>query len=360
MTSKGGVKMWNGIISEFEEYLPVTDATPRLTLFEGNTPLIDAQALSNKIGADVYVKVEGANPSGSFKDRGMSFALAKAIEEGVEIAMCASTGNTSASLAAYAARANVKAALIIPAGKIAMGKLAQALIHGVQVFAIDGNFDDALRIVRQLGDAGKVTVVNSINPYRIQGQKTAAFEIVNRLGDAPDYHCIPVGNAGNITAYWAGYKQFNELGKNKTLPRMFGFQASGSNPFITGEFVDHPDTIATAIAIGHPASWDLAWKVKEESTGGFWDVTDGEVLKAYSFLAQNQGIFVEPSSATSIAGLFKAAEMGLIGKGSRVVCTVTGNGLKDADRAIKVSTESQGEIQTIPADYNLIFDQLTG
>lgn len=325
---------WPGIIEAYRDRLPVTDATPVVTLCEGGTPLVDAPRLSELIGAQVYLKIEGANPTGSFKDRGMTMAISKAVEEGSSAVVCASTGNTSASAAAYAARAGISAAVVIPEGKIALGKLAQALIHGAKVVQIEGNFDAALNIVRELGATSAVTVVNSINPYRIQGQKTAAFEIVEALGDAPDVHCIPVGNAGNITAYWMGYKEDAEADRSTRRPRMLGWQAAGAAPIVLGHPIDDPETLATAIRIGNPASWDSAILARDESGGTIGSVTDDQIIAAYKFLAASEGVFVEPASAASVAGLLKAAEDGLVRKDETIVCTVTGHGLKDPERAI--------------------------
>jgi threonine synthase len=328
------VARWRGIIDAYRGRLPVTDKTPIVTLCEGNTPLVDAPRLSDVVGARVMLKVEGANPTGSFKDRGMTMAISKAAEEGAKVVVCASTGNTSASAAAYAARAGMLAAVIIPDGHVALGKLAQALIHGAKVVSIHGSFDDALHVVRQLGERGGVTVVNSINPFRIEGQKTAAFEICDALGTAPDVHCIPVGNAGNITAYWKGYGEYERDGVVDTLPRMLGWQAAGSAPLVHGEPVAHPETIATAIRIGNPASWDAAIAARDESGGHIGAVTDAQILEAYRMLASQEGVFVEPASAASVAGLLQAAASGLVERGETIVCTVTGHGLKDPNRAI--------------------------
>jgi threonine synthase len=325
---------WPGIIEAYRDRLPVTDATPIVTLHEGGTPLVDAPRLSDRTGARVRLKVEGANPTGSFKDRGMTVAISKAAEEGAKVVVCASTGNTSASAAAYAARAGMLAAVVIPEGHVALGKLAQALIHGARVVQIRGGFDDALMLVRQLGERGGVTVVNSINPFRIEGQKTAAFEICDALGDAPDVHCIPVGNAGNITAYWRGYQEYARDGRSSRSPRMLGWQAAGSAPLVVGEPVRHPETIATAIRIGNPASWDGAIRARDESGGTIGAVSDAEILDAYHTLAREEGVFVEPASAASVAGLLRAAKEGYVQRDELVVCTVTGHGLKDPNRAI--------------------------
>jgi threonine synthase len=325
---------WAGLIEEYRDRLPVDASTPVVTLLEGNTPLVPAPRLSEQTRADVYLKVEGANPTGSFKDRGMTLAISKAVEGGAKVVVCASTGNTSASAAAYSARAGLIAAVLIPDGHVALGKLAQALIHGARVVPIRGSFDDALRIVRELGERGGVTVVNSINPFRIEGQKTAAFEVCDVLGRHPDVHCLPVGNAGNITAYWRGYVEYARDGLTKGRPRMLGWQAAGAAPLVSGEPVPYPETIATAIRIGNPASWDGAIAARDESGGAIESVTDAEILAAYRSLASLEGVFVEPASASSVAGLLKAAEAGLIEPGETVVCTVTGHGLKDPNRAI--------------------------
>jgi len=325
---------WPGVIAAYRDHLPVTDTTPVVTLLEGGTPLVDAPRLSERTGARVLLKIEGANPTGSFKDRGMTVAMSKAVEEQPKAVICASTGNTSASAAAYAARAGLTCAVVIPEGQIALGKLAQALIHGARVVPVRGNFDAALDVVRALGDAGEVSVVNSINPYRIEGQKTQAFEIVDVLGDAPDVHCIPVGNAGNITAYWKGYEEYADAGKARRRPRMLGWQAAGAAPLVIGEPVPHPETIATAIRIGNPASWEGAVAARDESGGHIGAVSDAEILDAYRMLAQVEGCFVEPASAAAVAGLLRAAADGLIEAGETVVCTLTGHGLKDPQRAI--------------------------
>ncbi len=325
---------WPGVIEAYREHLPVTEATPVVTLLEGGTPLVPADRLSDELGVEVMLKVEGLNPTGSFKDRGMTMAITKAVEDGAKVVVCASTGNTSAAAAAYAARAGLTCAVVIPEGKIALGKLAQALIHGAKVVQVRGNFDQALDVVRALGDLGEVTVVNSINPYRIEGQKTAAFEIVDVLGDAPAVHSIPVGNAGNITAYWRGYLEYARLGHASHTPRMLGWQAQGAAPLVRGEPVLHPETIATAIRIGNPASWEGAIAARDESGGGIDMVSDEEILAAYRDLAAGDGVFVEPASAASVAGLRKAVAAGAVVAGERVVCTVTGHGLKDPQTAI--------------------------
>ncbi|MGI9667813.1 MAG: threonine synthase [Acidimicrobiia bacterium] len=318
---------WRGVIEEHRESLPVSDATPVITLLEGGTPLIPAPAVSSLVGADVYLKFEGMNPTGSFKDRGMTLAVSKAVEEGATAVACASTGNTSASAAAYAGRAGIGCLVVLPAGKIATGKLAQAFVHNAKVIPIDGNFDDALEIVRVLASDFGVALVNSINPYRIEAQKTAAFEVVDALGTEPAVHALPVGNAGNITAYWKGYVE------RSSRPRMWGFQAEGAAPLVSGEIVDDPETIATAIRIGNPASWEGAIAARDESGGRIEAVTDEEILSAYRLLASDVGVFCEPTSAAGVAGLLKFADdLGDV-ESRPVVCTVTGHGLKDPDTA---------------------------
>ncbi len=321
---------WRGVIEEYRDYLPLGAGAKVVTLLEGGTPLLFAPRLSEAVGATVYLKFEGMNPTGSFKDRGMTLAMSKAVEEGAKAVICASTGNTSASAAAYAARAGLTCAVLIPEGHIALGKLAQALVHGAKVLQVTGNFDEALRIVRELGEDYPITVVNSINPYRIEGQKTASFEICDVLGDAPDLHLLPVGNAGNITAYWKGYVEYREAGKLTHLPRMLGFQAEGAAPIVLGRPVEHPDTVATAIRIGNPASWKGALAAAEESHGAISTVTDGEILAAYRFLATEESVFCEAASAAPVAGLMKTP----VERGSMVVCVLTGHGLKDPDLAI--------------------------
>ncbi len=353
-----------GVIACWRDYLPVTDATPVVSLNEGSTPLIHSPKLSQRVGrgCEVYVKYEGLNPTGSFKDRGMTMAISKAIERGARAVICASTGNTSAAAAAYAARAGITCIVLLPAGKIALGKLAQAFMYGSKVVAIDGNFDDALRLVREIGETEPIAIVNSINPDRIEGQKTAAFEIIDILGDAPDLHVLPVGNAGNISAYWKGYTEFHALGKATRLPRMIGFQAAGSAPIYHDRVVENPDTIATAIRIGNPASWKAAITAMRDSGGCVDIVTDAEILTAQRWLAANEGIFVEPASAASIAGLFKChsdarcpvCPFANAVEGSRIVCTVTGHGLKDPD----VAKESISSITTAKAEKSAILDLL--
>ena len=329
--------MWKGLIEEYKEYLPVTENTPSLTLNEGNTPLVHLVNLSKELGIELYGKIEGANPTGSFKDRGMVFAVAKAVEDGSKCVICASTGNTSAAAAAYATRAGIQSIVVIPKGKVALGKLAQACMYGAKIIEIDGNFDDALNIVRQVSETTAVSLVNSVNPYRIEGQKTAAFEIVDGLGKAPDFLCIPVGNAGNITAYWKGFKEYNEA-KETGLPKMFGFEAEGAAAIVKGEPIANPETVATAIRIGNPASWKLAEAARDESGGVIDMVTDEEILEAYQLIAGKEGIFVEPGSAASLAGVIKSVKSGKIPAGSQVVTVFTGNGLKDPDTAMGVST----------------------
>ncbi len=331
---------YTGLIAKYRDRLPVRDDTRIISLGEGNTPLIRLHNIPRLIGQDVdiYVKYEGLNPTGSFKDRGMTMAVTKAMEEGSHAIICASTGNTSASAAAYAARAGIKAFVLIPDGKIAMGKLAQTMMYGATILQIKGNFDDGMRLVKEVAQTAPVTIVNSINPYRLQGQKTAAFEIVEELGFAPDYHCLPVGNAGNITAYWMGYSEYHASGIIHQRPRMVGYQASGAAPFLRGKMVDNPETVATAIRIGHPQSWDAAWRVQKESAGWFDECTDQAILAAQKMLAEKEGIFCEPASASSLAGALRDIESGKIAAGAKIVCTLTGNGLKDPDVAIKQST----------------------
>ncbi|OZU87391.1 threonine synthase [Virgibacillus indicus] len=324
---------WAGLIKHYSEYLPVSEKTPELTLKEGNTPLVHFPNLSEQLGIELYGKVEGANPTGSFKDRGMVMAVAKAIEEGSNSVICASTGNTSASAAAYAAKAGICAIIVIPKGKVAMGKLAQAIMYGAEIVEIDGNFDDALKMVRELSKKTDVTLVNSVNPYRLEGQKTAAFEVCDQLGIAPDILAIPVGNAGNISAYWKGFKEYHEL-KQTGLPKIFGFEAEGAAAIVKNQVIEQPETIATAIRIGNPASWELAIAARDESNGAINSVTDKEIANAFKLLASKEGIFAEPGSCASIAGLIQQCEKGTIEKGSKVVAVLTGNGLKDPQTAI--------------------------
>jgi threonine synthase len=341
---------WSGVIESYRSFLPVSSDTPVVTLLEGGTPLLEAPRLSARIGARVLLKLEGQNPTGSFKDRGMTMAISKALEEGAKAVVCASTGNTSASAAAYAARAGMTCAVLIPEGHIALGKLAQALVHGAKVIQVRGNFDEALAIVRRLGEKAPVTVVNSVNPFRIQGQKTGAFEIVDVLGDAPDVHCIPVGNAGNITAYWRGYLEYREAGHATKLPRMFGFQAAGSAPIVEGHPIENPETVATAIRIGNPASWYGATAAASESGGAIEAVTDEEILAAYRFLASEESVFCEAASAASVAGLIKVGAP----SDATVVCVLTGHGLKDPDLAIsQISVPT-----TVEAEYSAVLAAL--
>src|SRR5437868_5133397 len=314
-------RAWRGLIEEYRDRLPVTATTPVITLLEDGTPLLPAHRLSALTGCEVHLKVEGANPTGSFKDRGMTMAISKAVEDGAKAVICASTGNTSASAAAYAVRAGLTCAVLVPRGKIAMGKLAQALVHGATLLQVEGSFDDCLTMTRELSENYPIALVNSVNPYRLQGQKTAAFEIVDALGDAPDVHCIPVGNAGNITAYWRGYCEDHTAGRAKRRPRMLGWQAAGAAPLVSGEPVPFPETVATAIRIGNPASWDGAVAARDESGGAIRAVTDAEILDAYRLLASAEGVFCEPASAASVAGLLQAAAIGLVNPGETVVCT---------------------------------------
>lgn len=344
------MERWPGVLEAYRDLLPIAPATPVVTLLEGGTPLLEAPRLSARVGAQVWLKLEGMNPTGSFKDRGMTLAISKALEEGAKAVVCASTGNTSASAAAYASRAGLTCAVLIPEGHIALGKLAQALVHGAKVLQVRGNFDEALAIVRRLGDSAPVTVVNSTNPYRIDGQKTGAFEIVDALGDAPDIHCIPVGNAGNITAYWRGYCEYRNAGRSSKLPKMLGFQAAGAAPIVEGHPVEHPDTVATAIRIGNPASWYGATAAASESGGAISAVSDDEILAAYRFLASEESVFCEAASAASVAGLLKVGAPAA----SRVVCVLTGHGLKDPDLAIsQISVPT-----TIEPDYQAVLDAL--
>ena len=342
---------YKGLIDKYREYLPVNDGTPIVTLNEGNTPLIKADNLAKKIGldAEVYLKFEGCNPTGSFKDRGMTMAVTKAKESGSGAIICASTGNTSASAAAYGARAGLKTFVLIPDGYIALGKLSQAMMYGAEIIAIQGNFDEALEFVRKISDNYPITLVNSVNPYRIEGQKTGAFEICEALGQAPDYHFIPVGNAGNITAYWKGYKEWFDLGKIPSKPKMMGFEAEGAAAIVRGERILHPETVATAIRIGNPASWKQAEAARDESNGMINCVTDEEILKAYKLLASSEGVLCEPASAASVAGLIKFKDN--VKAGSKVVCILTGNGLKDPDNAIK---HSCCEVKKTAADMDEI------
>ncbi|GAA1231107.1 threonine synthase [Oryzihumus leptocrescens] len=334
--------LWRGVIHEYRDRLPSLEGAPVVTLGEGGTPLIHAEVLSEVVGAQVWVKYEGLNPTGSFKDRGMTTAISAAARSGARAVICASTGNTSASAAAYATKAGMACGVLVPEGKIAMGKLSQAIAHGARLLQVDGNFDDCLTLARKLAEAYPVELVNSVNPARIEGQKTAAFEVVDALGDAPDIHCLPVGNAGNITAYWRGYREYlaegsltGMPGPATRLPRMWGFQAEGAAPIVAGHPIDHPETIATAIRIGNPASWKQALEARDDSGGRIDAVSDAQILDAHRILAAREGIFVEPASAASVAGLLAAAEDGLVPAGATVVCTVTGHGLKDPAWALK-------------------------
>lgn len=338
---------YQGLINRYREFLPVDDSTPVVTLNEGNTPLIKADNLAKKIGVDaeIYLKFEGCNPTGSFKDRGMTMAVTKAKESGSGAIICASTGNTSASAAAYGAKAGLKTYVLIPDGYIALGKLSQAMMYGADIIAIQGNFDKALEMVREISDKYPITLVNSVNPYRIEGQKTGAFEICEALGQAPDYHFIPVGNAGNITAYWKGYKEWHKLGKIKELPKMMGFEAEGAAAIVKGERIMNPETVATAIRIGNPASWKFAEAARDESNGMINYVTDEEILKAYKLIASCEGVLAEPASAASVAGLIKVKDS--VKSGSKIVCILTGNGLKDPDNAIKYAND---EVKKTSAD----------
>ncbi|WP_018921846.1 threonine synthase [Salsuginibacillus kocurii] len=347
---------WNGLLHHYKEQLPITEKTPFLSLREGNTPLIPLERLSEKWGVEAYVKVEGANPTGSFKDRGMVMAVAKAVEEGSEAIICASTGNTSASAAAYGARAGLRTIVVIPEGKIALGKLAQAVMYGAEVFEIQGNFDQALEMVRKLSEEQPITLVNSVNPYRIDGQKTAAFEVCDVLGSAPDVLTIPVGNAGNISAYWKGFKEYHQS-RNTGLPEMRGFEAEGAAAIVKDQIIEQPETVATAIRIGNPASWDTATAAAAESNGDINYVTDEEILEAYQLLAQNEGIFAEPASCASIAGLMKQLKSGEIKKGAKVVSVLTGNGLKDPSTAIE---HVEVKPKVIPNDFDQLSRELQG
>jgi threonine synthase len=336
---KSGAHQWRGVIEEYRDRLPVSAKTPVVTLHEGGTPLIYACYLSELLDNEVWLKYEGINPTGSFKDRGMTMAISKAAEDGAKAVICASTGNTSASAAAYATKAGMISAVLIPAGKIATGKLAQAVIHGAEILQVAGNFDDCLTLARELSENYPVALVNSVNPYRIEGQKTAAFEVIDMLGFAPDIHALPVGNAGNITAYWKGYNEYRKDGISKSLPQMYGFQAAGAAPLVKGKPVLKPETIATAIRIGNPASWDQAIEARDKSGGVIDSVTDKEILAAYAIVAGKEGVFVEPSSAAGIAGLIKYKKAGKLPKGKKIVITVTGHGLKDISWALEKFTK---------------------
>ncbi|MCM3568264.1 threonine synthase [Neobacillus mesonae] len=350
------MKRWPGLLEAYKEYLPINEQTPKLTLNEGNTPLIKLENLSKEWGVELYVKVEGANPTGSFKDRGMVMAVAKAIEEGTKTVICASTGNTSAAAAAYAARAGINCIVVIPEGKIALGKLAQAMMYGAEIISIEGNFDQALKMVRNISKVEPITLVNSVNPYRLEGQKTAAFEVCDQLGSAPEILAIPVGNAGNISAYWKGFKEYNEK-KETGLPRMFGFEAAGAAALVHNRVFENPETIATAIRIGNPASWDLAVNAVKESEGQFDEVTDEEIVAAYKKLARTDGVFAEPASCASIAGVYKSIQNGKIAKGTKIVAVLTGNGLKDPDTAINSSLVTPTQL---PNDEKAVADHIRG
>jgi len=359
----GTLSHWQGLIHHYRSWLPVTDETPVVTLFEGNTPLISAPKLAERIGvkgAKVWLKYEGANPTGSFKDRGMTMAISKAVEAGKRAVICASTGNTSASAAAYSRRAGLQCVVLIPEGNIALGKLSQALIHRATVLAVQGNFDQALELVVKIGETHPIEIVNSLNPFRIQGQKTGAFEICDQLGRAPTHHCIPVGNAGNITAYWKGYNEYFDAGRTESKPKMLGFQAAGSAPIVLGHVVEHPETFATAIRIGNPVSWKQAVAARDESGGSIEAVTDEEIATAYKMVAGEEGVLCEPASAASIAGMIKKAEAGYFKKESKhhdrieIVCILTGNGLKDPNSAIKHSAAPI----VVPAEMGALLEHI--
>ena len=350
------MKAWRGVIEEYRDFLPVSDKTPIVTLFEGNTPLLPAPRLAEATDArmQIYLKCEGFNPTGSFKDRGMTVAISKALETGSRAVICASTGNTSASAAAFAARAGLRAFVMVPKGSVALGKLSQAAIHGAKVLLVDGSFDQALTIVRQIAERHPVTLVNSVNPFRLEGQKTAAFEVCDQLGRAPDYHLIPVGNAGNITAYWRGYREYHRAGRVKELPRMVGFQAAGAAPIYENRVIEEPRTVATAIKVGNPASWGPALEAMKDSRGWIDIVTDEEILRAYRLLAHEEGIFMEPASAATVAGLIKMIKGGRFEPGSTLVLTLTGHGLKDPDTAL----ESASRPTTVPPRVDAVLGQL--
>ena len=350
--------MSNGVLERYRPYLPLTDATPMITLGEGATPIVKSRHIGDRVGcSDLYFKLEGCNPTGSFKDRGMVVAVAKAMEAGATSLVCASTGNTSASAAAYGAHAGVPVTVVVPKGKLARGKLVQAIAYGARIALIDGNFDDALRIVRALSERSSMVLVNSLNPHRIQGQKTAAFEIVEDLDGEPDYLFVPVGNAGNITAYWLGFVEAADMGWSASRPKMMGFQASGAAPIVKGEPVSAPQTIASAIRVGSPASWDSAVAARDESGGAIDMVSDEDIMEAYKLMARSEGIFCEPAAATPVAGLLKLSEQGLHLKGKRVVCIVTGTGLKDPDLAGELEPES---LEEYPADLETLEQALAG
>lgn len=346
---------WQGVLKEYKEFLPVTENTPELTLYEGNTPLIKLEKISEELGIDLHAKFEGLNPTGSFKDRGMVLAVAKAKENGAHTVICASTGNTSAAASAYAARAGLNSIVVLPEGKVAVGKISQAMMCGAKTISIEGNFDDALKIVRKISDDNDgIELVNSLNPYRIECQKTASFEVVDALGKAPDYLCIPVGNAANIAAYWKGFKEYNEK-TGSSLPKMYGFEAEGSAAIVRGEIIENPETVGTAIRIGNPASWEKAEAARDESGGKIEAVTDDEILSAYKKVASHEGVFCEPGSAASLAGVIKSVENGSIPKGSTVVTVLTGNGLKDPDTAMEVALDQP---KKLPLDEKLIVEYI--
>ena len=350
------MKAWRGVIEEYRDFLPVSDKTPVVTLHEGNTPLVPAPRLAEATDArmQIFLKCEGFNPTGSFKDRGMTVAMSKALETGSRAVICASTGNTSASAAAFAARAGIRAFVMVPKGSVALGKLSQAAIHGAKVLMVDGNFDQALTIVRQIAERHPVTLVNSVNPFRLEGQKTGAFEVCDQLGRAPDYHLIPVGTAGNITAYWRGYREYHRAGRVKELPRMVGFQAAGAAPIYENRVIEEPRTVATAIKIGNPASWGPALEAMKDSRGWIDIVTDEEILRAYRVLAHEEGIFMEPASAATVAGLIKLVKAGRFEPGSTLVLTLTGHGLKDPDSAL----ESASRPATVPPRVDAVLAQM--
>ena len=347
---------WRGVIEEYREWLPVSDKTPVVSLLEGGTPLVYACVLSEMLGNQVWLKVEASNPTGSFKDRGMTMAISKAAEEGAKAVVCASTGNTSASAAAYATKAGMTSAVLVPEGKIAMGKLAQAVAHGARILQVDGNFDQCLDLARGLAENYPIALVNSVNPFRLQGQKTGAFEVIDALGFAPDIHALPVGNAGNISAYWMGYKEYEVGGKANSRPAMWGFQAEGSAPLVRGHVVPNPETIATAIRIGNPASWDLAVDAIKSSGGLIDMVTDDEILSAYRILSSREGVFVEPSSAAGVAGLIKKKNAGELPTNKRIVITVTGHGLKDVQWALEGNAAATPVV--IPVDVKAAAKEL--
>lgn len=371
-------KLYKGLINRYRDRLPVSEKTPVISLCEGNTPLIQLQNIPKLLSksVEIYVKFEGLNPTGSFKDRGMTMAVSKAVEEGSQAIICASTGNTSAAAAAYAARAGMTAFVLIPEGKIAMGKLAQAMMYGAKILQINGNFDKGMSLVKDIAKEIPITIVNSINPFRLQGQKTAAFEVIDALGFVPDIHALPVGNAGNITAHWIGYSEYAGIADSQactfchgqcdyantpvtqTRPKMLGYQASGAAPFLRGQMVDNPETVATAIRIGHPQSWDQAWAAQKESGGWFDELTDEEILKTQKLLADKDGVFCEPASAASVAGIMRDVESGKILEGSKIVCTLTGNGLKDPDTAIK-QCEKTDDLMTVEAELEAVKQAIT-